>query len=97
MDLAFRDAYVVEILRRIGERTPERSVAGFVIPSPYFDVELHPDGLLRVNNPGRHRIEVYTVGRRLRAGMGQAVHGPSMVSAGAAIRSTSPCCPMGGM
>ncbi len=31
----------------------------FVVPSPYFDLAVGPDGLLRVVNPGRHRIELY--------------------------------------
>ena len=45
---------------RIGAKNPERAVPGFVIPSPYFNVKIHQDGLLRVNNPGRHRMEIYT-------------------------------------
>lgn len=45
---------------RIGERDKARGIPGFVLPSPYLDVKWHQDGLLRVNNPGRHRIEVYT-------------------------------------
>ena len=31
-----------------------------MIPSPYFDLAIGSDGLLRVVNPGRHRIEAYT-------------------------------------
>lgn len=50
-----------KLLRRIGEKDKERNVAGFIIPSPFFDVEIARDGLLRVNNPGRHRMELYTV------------------------------------
>jgi hypothetical protein len=46
--------------RRIGERDQERNVPGFIIPSPFFNVAAAPDGLLRVNNPGRHRMERYT-------------------------------------
>jgi len=45
---------------RIGEKNKERSVPGLIVPSPYLDVALAKDGLLRVNNPGRHRIEGYT-------------------------------------
>jgi hypothetical protein len=30
------------------------------VPSACLDVEIAPDGLLRVNNPGRHRVETYT-------------------------------------
>jgi hypothetical protein len=50
-----------KLLGRIGERNKDRDIPGFVLPSPFLDVERHRDGLLRVNNPGRHRIEVYTV------------------------------------
>ena len=45
---------------RIGERNKDRNVPGLIIPSPYLDVKLAPDGLLRVNNTGRHRVEAYT-------------------------------------
>jgi hypothetical protein len=48
------------VLGRIGEKNAERDVPGFVVPSPYLDVLVHPDGLLRVSNPGRHRVEAYT-------------------------------------
>jgi len=47
-------------INRIGDRDLERRIPGFVIPSPYFDVAVATDGLLRVTNPGRHRIEAYT-------------------------------------
>jgi hypothetical protein len=46
---------------RIGEKNKERNIPGFIVPSPFLDVEIAPDGLLRVNNPGRHRVETYTV------------------------------------
>jgi hypothetical protein len=48
-------------LRRIGVKDSERNISGFIIPSPFFHVALAPDGVLRVNNPGRHRMERYTV------------------------------------
>ena len=48
------------LIRRIGDRDPERRVPGFAVPSPYFDIAVAPDGLLRVVNPGRHEIEAYT-------------------------------------
>ena len=50
-----------KIVGRIGEKNKERNIPGFIVPSPYFDVKMHPDGLLRVTNPGRHRVEAYTV------------------------------------
>ena len=31
-----------------------------ICPSPYLDVAVAPDGLLRVANPGMHRVEAYT-------------------------------------
>lgn len=49
-----------KLVNRIGERDPARNVPGLVLPSPFLDVEIAPDGLLRVNNPGRHRVEYYT-------------------------------------
>ncbi|MGD2095790.1 MAG: NHL repeat-containing protein [Phycisphaerales bacterium] len=48
------------LVNRIGEKDDERNIPGFVIPTPYFDLTVAPDGLLRVINPGRHRIEAYT-------------------------------------
>jgi hypothetical protein len=50
-----------KLVRRIGEKDKERNIPGFILPSPFFDVKLARDGLLRVNNPGRHRMERYTV------------------------------------
>jgi len=49
-----------KLLGRIGEKNKERDIPGFVVPSPYLDVEIARDGVLRVNNPGRHRVEAYT-------------------------------------
>jgi len=34
---------------------------GFAVPSPYFDLHIGPDGLLWVVNPGKHRVEAYTL------------------------------------
>jgi sugar lactone lactonase YvrE len=45
---------------RIGEKDPARNIPGFIVPSPYFDVAVAPDGLLRVVDPGRMRIDAYT-------------------------------------
>jgi len=49
-----------KLVRRIGEKDKDRNIPGFIIPSPFFDVEVARDGLLRANNPGRHRVELYT-------------------------------------
>jgi hypothetical protein len=48
------------LIGHIGEKDPDRNVPGFVIPSPHFDLAVARDGLLRVANPGRNRIETYT-------------------------------------
>lgn len=50
-----------KLVARIGEKSKDRNVPGLIVPSPYLDVALGHDGLLRVNNPGRHCVEVYTV------------------------------------
>jgi len=44
----------------IGRPDPARGLKGFVVPSPYFTVRMAPDGLLRITNPGEHRIEAWT-------------------------------------
>jgi hypothetical protein len=50
-----------KLIKRIGTKgTGESQTSGFVVPSPYFDVAVAPDGLLRVVNPGMCRIEAYT-------------------------------------
>ncbi len=70
-------------LHQIGGKSKIRNTPGFIIPSPFFDVEMHPDGLLRVTNPGRHRVEAYTVDGDLELGWGK----PSL-----AIEGFCGCC-----
>lgn len=48
-------------IRQIGNKDPDRNIPGFIVPGPYFDLAMAPDGLLRVANPGWHLIEAYTV------------------------------------
>jgi hypothetical protein len=50
-----------KLLGRIGEADEQQGIRGFVIPSPYFDVAVSADGLLRAANPGARRIEAYTL------------------------------------
>ncbi len=40
---------------------------GFIVPSPYFDLAVSPDGELWVVNPGKHALENYTDDGRLRS------------------------------
>ncbi len=63
---------------RIGEKAPARNVPGFVVPSAYFDVAVAPDGLLRVVDPGRTRIDAYTFDGDLEFSWGQS--GPGIES-----------------
>jgi len=72
-----------KLVGRIGERNRDRNIPGLVVPSPYLDVELAHDGLLRVNNTGRHRVEAYTTDGDLEFFWGQ----PS-----AAIEGFCGCC-----
>jgi hypothetical protein len=81
--LVWRHDLAGKVIGRIGERDREREIPGLVLPSPFLDVELGADGLLRVNNPGRHRVELYTVEGKLELAWGKA----SM-----AIEGFSGCC-----
>lgn len=48
------------LINRIGGKDKDKNIPGFFIPSPHFDLAIGHDGLLRVVNPGNHRIEAYT-------------------------------------
>jgi hypothetical protein len=72
-----------KVVGRIGEKNKERHVPGIVLPSPYLDVKVAPDGLLRVNNTGRHCVEVYTREGDLEASWGKPT---------AAIQGFCGCC-----
>jgi hypothetical protein len=72
-----------KLLNRIGEKNKERNIPGLIVPSPYLDVDLGRDGLLRVNNPGRHCVELYTPNGDLEGSWGK----PS-----AAIQGFCGCC-----
>jgi hypothetical protein len=64
-----------KLLGRIGQKDPSKHIPGFVIPSPCFDVAMAADGLLRVVNPGAHRIEAYTLDGDLEAFWGSRGEG----------------------
>ncbi len=61
-----------ELLGELARPDPERNIPGLLVPSPYLDIAMAPDGLLRVVNPGRHRIEAYTVDGYLELHWGEA-------------------------
>ena len=67
----------------IGEKDEARNIPGLIVPSPFFDVEIACDGLLRVSNPGRHRVEVYTFEGDLELAWG---------TAGWAVENFCGCC-----
>ncbi len=46
------------LLKRISGNTDNESVHGFIIPSPYFDLDIH-DNELWVANPGMHTLEYF--------------------------------------
>jgi hypothetical protein len=50
-----------KVVGRIGQRDRSVEGSGFICPSPYFDVAVAPDGLLRIANPGRLRVDAYTI------------------------------------
>jgi hypothetical protein len=50
-----------KLIDLIGEKDSDRDIPGFLVPSPYFDLAIAPDGLLRVVSPGRTRVEAYTL------------------------------------
>ncbi len=60
-----------KLINRIGARDKDKNIPGFVVPSPYFDLAVARDGLLRVTNPGNHRIEAYTFEGDLEFSWGQ--------------------------
>jgi hypothetical protein len=61
-----------ELLGELARADAERNIPGLLVPSPYLDIAMAPDGLLRVVNPGRHRIEAYTVDGYLELHWGEA-------------------------
>jgi hypothetical protein len=49
------------ITARFGRKGVDAGNPGFIVPSPYFDIVSTADGHLTVNNPGRHRVERYSL------------------------------------
>jgi len=49
------------LIDHIGEKDPDRNIPGFMVPSPHFDLAVGRDGMLRVVNPGRNRIDTFTL------------------------------------
>lgn len=81
--IVWRCDHFGKVKGRIGEKDAGRKVPGFIVPSPFFDVEVAADGLLRVTNTGRHRVEIYTPEGDLELVWGKP---------GAAIENFCGCC-----
>ena len=60
------------LTRSIGVKDDKKDIPGFIIPSPYFDLAVDPDGFLWVANPGRLSMENYTSEGDLRSSWGKA-------------------------
>jgi len=65
-----------EFIAQLAQRDRDRGIVGLVVPSPYLDVAWGSDRLLRVVNPGAHRVEYYRPSGDLeffwgRAGLGK--------------------------
>ena len=45
-----------EIAQKLGERSEEKGLEGFTVPSPYFDVAISEEGYLWAVDPGRHSL-----------------------------------------
>ncbi|MBD3183643.1 hypothetical protein GF312_15235 [Candidatus Poribacteria bacterium] len=72
-----------KLIKRIAEPDEYNNIPGLVVPSPHVDLAVARDGLLRVVNPGNHRIEAYTFDGYLEFSWGE----PSMT-----IEGFSGCC-----
>jgi len=59
------------LLQRIGDKNAAKDIPGFIIPSPFFDVDIDPDGFLWAANTGRHSLENYTPDGDLRTIWGE--------------------------
>lgn len=56
-----------ELLNEFEGKSGDDVLHGFIIPSPYFDLDINPDGDLWIVNPGKHALENYTFGGNLRS------------------------------
>ncbi|MCX5683848.1 MAG: hypothetical protein NT049_09205 [Planctomycetota bacterium] len=61
-----------ELIGRIGAEDAAKKIPGILVPSPYFDVAVGPQGTLWVANPGRRRIERYSFDGNLVSSWGKS-------------------------
>ena len=55
-----------EKLNEFDGKTNEEGSVGFIVPSPYFDIDINEEGELWVVNPGLHSLENFTFDGNLR-------------------------------
>jgi len=55
-----------ELLDEFDGKNNSETLHGFIIPSPYFDIDINDEGELWIVNPGMHALENYTSDGRLR-------------------------------
>ena len=60
------------ILGELGGRDDARGNLGLIAPSPHINVAAKPDGQVLISNPGRFRIETYSVDGILQGFFGQS-------------------------
>ncbi len=61
-----------EVVGTIGDHDAKGNKTAFAVPSPFFDVAIHPDGWLRVINPGALRVEAFSFDGNLELFWGRA-------------------------
>lgn len=62
----FKFSTAGEIVNEFEGKADEDVLHGFIIPSPYFDIDINEEGDLWVVNPGLHALENYTSEGNLR-------------------------------
>lgn len=65
-----------DLINEIGKRDREANFLGLLAPSPYLDFVVDADGKVIVGNPGRRRIETYTLDGELLGHWGKSGFGP---------------------
>jgi len=64
-DAGHREVVVCDLngqsVTRFGQANDDQDFDGIIVPSAYFDLALSQDGLLRVVNPGRLRVDAFTL------------------------------------
>lgn len=63
------------LVGHIGEKDPDRNIPGFFVPSPHFDLAVSRDGMLRIADPGRNRIDTFTLDGDLEFSWGERSNG----------------------